>query len=57
MGFGIAMRNVVSQSDQFDSELISLLGPPNIALALSQYPVGKKDKKLKQYRSALRKAI
>lgn len=55
LDFGIAMRNVVSQSDQFDAELISLLGPLNVALVLSQYPVGKKDKKVKQYRRALRK--
>ena len=55
--FGIAMRNVISQSDTFMPELISLIAPLNIALELSQYPVGKKNKKIKQYRRALRKSF
>ena len=57
LDFGIAMRNVISQSDQFEPELISLMAPLGLALVLSQYPVGRKNSRVKQYRRALRKAI
>ena len=57
LDFGIAMRNVISQSDQFQPELITLMAPLGLALVLSQYPVGRKNSKVKQYRRALRKAI
>ena len=53
--FGIAMRNVVAQSDGFDSELIRLLAPLRLELVLSQYPVGRKMKRVKEFRRALRK--
>ena len=53
--FGIAMRNVVAQSDGFEAELIQLLAPLRVELVLSQYPVGKKMKRVKQFRRALRK--
>lgn len=56
LDFGIAMRNVIAQSDQFEPELISQMAPLGLALVLGQYPVGRKNSKVKQYRRALRKA-
>ena len=57
MDFGIAMRNVISQSDTFDADLISVMAPLRLALVLSQYPVAKKSHLIRRYRRALRKAI
>ena len=54
--FGIAMRNVISQSDAFEAALIDLIASLRLELVLSQYPVGKKMKRVKQFRRALRKA-
>ena len=53
--FGIAMRNVVAQSDGFEPELIQLLAPLRLELVLSQYPVGRRMKRVRQFRRALRK--
>lgn len=57
LDFGIAMRNVISQSDQFHPELISLMAPLGLALVLIHYPLGKKNNEVKQSRRALRKPI
>ncbi len=35
------MRNVISQSDNFEPELIALIAPLRLELVLSQYSVGK----------------
>lgn len=56
LDFGIAMRSVVVQSDEFVIELIQLLSTLRCGLMLSQYPVGKKSKNLGRYRKALRSA-
>jgi len=53
--FGIEMRNVVVQSDCFEHELIDCIAPLRLQIVLSQYPVAKKMKRIKQYRRALRK--
>jgi len=55
LDFGIAMRNVVAQTDGFEPALIQLVAPLGLALVLSQYPVGKKMKRVKQFRRALRR--
>jgi hypothetical protein len=49
------MRNVVAQSDGFETELIHLLAPLRLDLVLSQYPVGRRMKRARQFRRALRK--
>lgn len=54
LDFGIAMRSVVVQSDEFQPALILLVAELNCGLMLSQYPVGKKSKNLGRYRKALR---
>lgn len=53
--FGISMRNVIVQSDIFESQLLAALAELNLQLVLSQYPTAGKDKKLKQYRRSLRR--
>ena len=54
--FGISMRNVIVQTDYFESELLIELAALRIRLALSQYPIAGKDKRIKQYRRVLRKS-
>jgi hypothetical protein len=55
LDFGIAMRNVIVQSDGFGEELIAIIAQLRLGLVLSQYPVAKSYKRIKQYRRALRK--
>jgi hypothetical protein len=57
LDFGIAMRNVIVQSDAFSAELIATIGSLRLALMLSQYPVGQKFKRIKQHRRSLRRAM
>lgn len=54
--FGISMRNVIVQSDSFDPEVLAAIGGLRLCLVLSQYPTQGHDKKIKQYRRALRRA-
>jgi hypothetical protein len=56
LDFGIAMRNVFVQSDSFSAELLASIGLLRLTLVLTQYPVGQKFKRIKQYRRSLRRA-
>ena len=56
LDFGIAMRNVIAQSDSFPAELLALLGQFDCGLNLSQFPVGKKSRNLRRYRKVFRRA-
>lgn len=57
LDFGIAMRDVVVQSDTFPAELIMLIAPLRCSLELSQYPVSKTSRNIRRYRKALRGAF
>ncbi|MEJ8840462.1 hypothetical protein [Ramlibacter sp. AN1133] len=57
LDFGIAMRDVVVQSDSFSADLISALATVGCGLELTQFPTGRKAKNLKRYRKALRAAV
>lgn len=52
--FGIAMRDVVVQSDHFPADLIAALAVAGCGMELTQFPTGRKAKNLKRYRKALR---
>ena len=54
--FGIAMRNVVVQSDWFEPDLLLAIASLQARLVLSQYPPAGRAKRIKQYRRALRRA-
>jgi hypothetical protein len=56
LDFGIAMRNVIVQSDSFPAELLALLAQFDCGLVITQFPVGKKSKNLRRYRKAFRRA-
>ena len=53
--FGIAMRNVIAQTDELSADLVACIGGLGLKLAISQYPVAQKFKRIKQYRRAFRK--
>ena len=53
--FGVAMRDVIAQTDEFRADLITCVGELGLKLAISQYPVTQKFKRIKQYRRAFRK--
>lgn len=55
--FGIAMRDVVVQSDIFPAELIASIAQLRCSLELSQYPVSSTSRNIKRYRKALRNAF
>jgi hypothetical protein len=57
LGFGIAMRDVVVQSDAFTAELIALIAPLRCSLEISQYPVSETSRNIRRYRKALRGAF
>jgi hypothetical protein len=52
--FGISMRDVIAQSDGFEPALIRAIAPIGLQLVLSQYPVARRQKRIKQYRRSLR---
>jgi hypothetical protein len=54
LDFGIAMRDVVVQSDHFPADLIAALAVAGCGMELTQFPTGRKAKNLKRYRKALR---
>ena len=54
LDFGIAMRDVVIQSDHFPADLIAALAASGCSMELTQFPTGPKAKNLKRYRKALR---
>lgn len=56
LDFGIAMRDVVVQSDSFPADLVAAVAAFGCGLELTQFPVGRKAKNLKRYRKALRGA-
>lgn len=57
LDFGIAMRDVVVQSDSFPADLIAALAEVGCGMELTQFPVGRKAKNLRRYRKALRGAV
>lgn len=54
LDFGIAMRDVIVQSDHFPADLIAALAAAGCGMELTQFPTGRKAKNLKRYRKALR---
>lgn len=54
LDFGIAMRDVIVQSDHFPADLIAALAAAGCSMELTQFPTGRKAKNLKRYRKALR---
>ncbi|WP_228899526.1 hypothetical protein [Acidovorax sp. Leaf73] len=54
LDFGIAMRDVVVQSDHFPADLTAALAVAGCGMELTQFPTGRKAKNLKRYRKALR---
>ena len=57
LDFGIAMRDVVVQSDVFPAELVGLIASLKCSLGLTQYPVSKTSRNIRRYRKALRGAF
>jgi hypothetical protein len=57
LDFGIAMRDVVVQSDSFSAELIAAIATVGCSMELTQFPTGPKAKNLKRYRKALRASV
>ncbi|MGL4232522.1 MAG: hypothetical protein ACRDAM_04470 [Casimicrobium sp.] len=55
LDFGIEMRNVIVQTDQFSAELIREMAEIGLGLELTQFPPFGKHKRIKQHRRNLRK--
>lgn len=52
--FGIAMRSVIVQSDNFPAALMAALAKLGCSMELTQYPTGPKARNLRRYRKAFR---